>query len=73
MSNQLLREARTAIELAEQMTQHAVTPEEMQAAQVQVEKARNNLLSAYANSTIAQKLQLEEMQECLNQIDNEYQ
>ncbi|OLO40636.1 hypothetical protein BTR23_06535 [Alkalihalophilus pseudofirmus] len=73
MSNQLLQEARTAIELAEQMAQHAVTPEETQAAQVQVEKARNNLLSAYANSTIAQKQQLEEMQECLNQIDNEYQ
>ncbi|MDE5412582.1 DUF3813 family protein [Alkalihalobacterium chitinilyticum] len=73
MSNQLLQEARTAVELAEQMTQHAVTPEEMQAAQIQVEKARNNLLSAFANSTTAQKEQLEEIQQSLNQIDNEYQ
>ncbi|MEB1806209.1 DUF3813 family protein [Alkalihalobacterium sp. APHAB7] len=73
MSNQLLQEARTAVELAEQMAQHAVTPEEMQAAQIQVEKARNNLLSAFANSTTAQKEQLEEIQESLNQIDNEYQ
>ncbi|WP_216828336.1 DUF3813 domain-containing protein [Alkalihalobacterium elongatum] len=73
MSNQLLQEARTAVELAEQMTQHAVTPEETRAAQIQVEKARNNLLSAFANSTIAQKDQLEEMQNSLNNIDNEYQ
>ena len=73
MGNKLYQEAKVAVDLAEQMAQHAVTPDEIEAAKVQVEKARNNLLSAFANSTTAEKSQLDDLQECLNNIDNEYQ
>ncbi|WML49591.1 DUF3813 domain-containing protein [Neobacillus sp. PS3-34] len=54
MGNQLFQEARRFVETAK-----AASPNDRQMA---VEKAKNALSSAYANSTLAEQRQLQEMQ-----------
>lgn len=60
MGNQLFQEARRFVEMAK-----SVSPNDRQSA---MEKAKNALSSAYANSTIAEKSQLHEMQDELDKI-----
>ncbi|MDX8364516.1 DUF3813 domain-containing protein [Cytobacillus sp. IB215665] len=57
MGNQLFQQAREAVQLAEQAAQ----------SEDAVSAAKNALSSAYANSTIAEKKQLRELQ---NRLDN---
>lgn len=59
MGNQLFQEARRFVEMAK-----SASPADRQAA---MEKAKNALSSAYANSTTAEKGQLQEMQTELDQ------
>ncbi|OIJ10482.1 hypothetical protein BKP37_18275 [Anaerobacillus alkalilacustris] len=67
MGNQLFQQARTAVEHAQKMVQTASTPEQIAMATKEISKAKNNLSSAFAQSTIAEKRQLAELQD---QIDN---
>lgn len=60
MGNQLFQEARRFVEGAK-----SASPADRQAA---VERARNALSSAYANSTTAEQSQLQEMQYELDQF-----
>lgn len=60
MGNQLFQEARRFVEMA-----RSASPADRQTA---MEKAKNALSSAYANSTIAEKSQLHEMQDELDKI-----
>jgi hypothetical protein len=60
MGNQLFQEARRFVEMAK-----SANPNELEPA---VEKARNALSSAYANSTVAEQAQLQQMQQELDQI-----
>lgn len=59
MGNHLFQEARRFVEMAK-----SASPADRQAS---VEKAKNALSSAYANSTTAEKSQLQEMQTELDQ------
>jgi hypothetical protein len=59
MGNQLFQEARRFVEMAK-----SAGPAERDSA---VEKAKNALSSAYANSTFAEQRQLQEMQNELEQ------
>ncbi|MGG5253300.1 DUF3813 domain-containing protein [Neobacillus sp. SM06] len=60
MGNRLFQEARRFVEAAK-----SASPAEEQAA---VEKAKNAVSSAYANSTAAEQSQLQEMQNELEQL-----
>ena len=60
MGNQLFQEARRFVEMAK-----SADPNERESI---VEKAKNALSSAYANTTIAEQKQLQQMQQELNQI-----
>lgn len=60
MGNQLFQEARRFVEMAK-----SANPNELEST---VEKARNALSSAYANSTVAEQAQLQQMQQELDQI-----
>ncbi|CRK83498.1 DUF3813 domain-containing protein [Neobacillus massiliamazoniensis] len=60
MGNQLFQEARRFVEMAK-----TADPKERESV---VEKARNALSSAYANSTFAEQKQLQEMQTELEQV-----
>nr|WP_263328362.1 DUF3813 domain-containing protein [Neobacillus sp. Marseille-Q6967] len=60
MGNQLFQEARRFVEMAK-----TADPAERSSA---VEKAKNALSSAYANSTVAEQSQLQEMQNELEQV-----
>ncbi|HJV30558.1 MAG TPA: DUF3813 domain-containing protein [Bacillales bacterium] len=60
MGNQLFQEARRFVEMAK-----SASPADQQVA---VEKAKNALSSAYANSTVAEQSQLQKMQNELDQI-----
>jgi hypothetical protein len=59
MGNQLFQEARRFVEMAK-----SASPAERDSA---VEKAKNALSSAYANSTFAEQRQLQQMQNELEQ------
>jgi hypothetical protein len=60
MGNQLFQEARRFVEMAK-----TADPKDRESV---VEKARNALSSAYANSTFAEQKQLQEMQTELEQV-----
>ena len=60
MGNQLFQEARRFVEMAK-----SANPNDLDSA---VAKAKNALSSAYANSTIAEQAQLQQMQQELDQI-----
>jgi len=60
MGNQLFQEARRFVEMAK-----SADPAERSAV---VSKAKNALSSAYANSTVAEQSQLQEMQNELEQL-----
>ena len=60
MGNQLFQEARRFVEMAK-----SANPAEYDSA---VAKAKNALSSAYANSTVAEQAQLQQMQQELEQI-----
>lgn len=60
MGNQLFQEAARFVEMAK-----SASPADQQSA---IEKAKNALSSAYANSTIAEQSQLQKMQSELEQI-----
>ncbi|MCQ6280988.1 DUF3813 domain-containing protein [Bacillus sp. EB600] len=62
MGNQLFQEARRFVEMA-----RTASPADRQTA---MEKAKNALSSAYANSTIAEKSQLHEMQDELENLSH---
>lgn len=59
MGNQLFQQARRFVEMAK-----SATPADQQAAAA---KAKNALSSAYANATVAEQSQLQEMQNELDQ------
>ncbi|WP_096198977.1 DUF3813 domain-containing protein [Bacillus sp. FJAT-45350] len=69
MGNKLFQEARNAIEIVEQMASNAQSSEEIELARAEMEKAKNNLSSAFANSTTAEKEQLADMQNQLNSLE----
>jgi uncharacterized protein (DUF4213/DUF364 family) len=60
MGNQLFQEARRFVEMAK-----SANPAEVDSA---VAKAKNALSSAYANSTVAEQAQLQQMQQELEQM-----
>ncbi|MGJ7910307.1 DUF3813 domain-containing protein [Neobacillus sp. LXY-1] len=60
MGNQLFQEARRFVEMAK-----SASPADRDST---VAKAKNALSSAYANSTLAEQRQLQEMQQELDQI-----
>lgn len=60
MGNQLFQEARRFVEMAK-----SASPAERDSA---VEKAKNALSSAFANSTFAEQRQLQQMQNELEQV-----
>jgi hypothetical protein len=60
MGNQLFQEARRFVETAK-----AANPADLDSA---IEKAKNALSSAYANSTVAEQAQLQQMQQELDQL-----
>lgn len=61
MGNLLFQQARAAVTEAVQCTNHAKQ-------QALAEKAKNALLSAYVNSSTAEKVQLREMQQQLQSV-----
>ena len=60
MGNQLFQEARRFVEMAK-----SANPADLDSS---VAKAKNALSSAYANSTVAEQAQLQQMQQELDQI-----
>ncbi|MFF2446205.1 DUF3813 domain-containing protein [Neobacillus sp. NPDC058068] len=60
MGNQLFQEARRFVEMAK-----SANPADLDSAAA---KAKNALRSAYANSTVAEQAQLQQMQQELEQI-----
>ncbi|RDI47794.1 DUF3813 domain-containing protein [Falsibacillus pallidus] len=60
MANRLFQEARKRVDLAKQSQQAS--------SGAAMEKAKNALSSAYANSTAAEQMQLHDMQKELDQI-----
>lgn len=67
MGNLLFQQARSAVEQAEMNVKNASTPEQLAEAYEEIAKAKNNLSSAFTHSTIAEKKQLTELQ---NSIDD---
>ncbi|MGO4888482.1 DUF3813 domain-containing protein [Anaerobacillus sp. MEB173] len=68
MGNKLFQEARKAVEIAEQKVMLATTPEQFEDAIAEIEKAKNNLSSAFANSTTAEKEQLAKYQDQIQDL-----
>lgn len=69
MGNRLFQQAREAVEHAENHIRLATTPEQMTVALDQFKKAKNDLSSAFAQSSTAEKRQLAEMQQHLDQLE----
>lgn len=63
MGNKLFQLAKEAVHLAETSTNSA-------ALQAQIDKAKNSISSAFANSTSAEQLQLQELQQRLDELQN---
>lgn len=72
MGNRLFQYAKEAVHQAEENAQAAVTPEQLQEVQTNIEKAQNQLSSAFANSTPAEQFQLQELQQRLDQVKNDF-
>ncbi len=64
MGNQLFQKARESVLLAKQVSSESGSSNSIQAVKV----AKNALSSAYANTTNAEKIQLRELQEELDQL-----
>lgn len=69
MGNQLFQQARQRVEQAEVLVNNASTPQQLALATVEIEKAKNNLSSAFANSTFAEQRQLGELQSKIAQLE----
>ncbi|HHY72512.1 MAG TPA: DUF3813 domain-containing protein [Bacillus bacterium] len=70
MGNKLFQLAKEAVHLAETTTMAATTPNHFQEAQTNIDKAKNQISSAFANSTSAEQMQLQELQQRLDEIQN---
>jgi exonuclease VII large subunit len=68
MGNRLFQQARYAVEKAEEMVKTANTPELLSLAYQEIEKAKNDLSSAFAQSTTAEKKQLAQFQDQIDQL-----
>lgn len=76
MGNRLFQEARERVKKAEMLVSEAATPEQLAFAYEEISKAKNNLSSAFAQSSVAEKKQLSELQNQLDHIEQnlpEYQ
>ncbi|QOY34122.1 DUF3813 domain-containing protein [Anaerobacillus isosaccharinicus] len=71
MGNRLFQQARSRVEQAEMMVKGAITPEQLANASEEILKAKNDLSSAFANSTTAEKRQLSQLQEQIDQLDGD--
>lgn len=69
MGNQLFQQARSRVLNAEVMVHAASTPEQLADAYEEIAKAKNNLSSAFAQSTFAEKRQLAELQNQIDQLE----
>lgn len=65
MGNKLFQLAKEAVYLAETST----SPEEVH---VNINKAKNQISSAFANSTSAEQMQLQALQQRLDAVQNQY-
>ncbi|GER65752.1 hypothetical protein BpJC7_21800 [Weizmannia acidilactici] len=65
MANRLFRQARQFVELAKETAAKGTDEEKTET----IQKAKNALSSAYANSTLAEKVQLREMQDELGKLE----
>jgi hypothetical protein len=54
------------------MLKGATTPEQLANASEEIAKAKNNLSSAFANSTMAEKRQLAELQDQIDQLESDF-
>ncbi|MCD8502497.1 MAG: DUF3813 domain-containing protein [Bacillaceae bacterium] len=70
MGNLLFQQARQAVEHAENHVKLATTPEQIALAVEQFKKAKNDLSSAFAHSSVAEKRQLAEMQQQLDHLEH---
>ncbi|TWI57202.1 DUF3813 domain-containing protein [Halalkalibacter nanhaiisediminis] len=68
MGNQLYQEAREAVARAELLSLAAETDIQREAVQKEIQRAKNALSSAFANSSPAEQEQLAEMQDHLQNI-----
>jgi flagellar biosynthesis chaperone FliJ len=68
LSNKLFQLAKEAVHKAEQQLQNASTEEDIDDAIQYVETAKNNLSSAFANSTTAERQQLQQYQQQLDEV-----
>ncbi|MFN2747088.1 MULTISPECIES: DUF3813 domain-containing protein [Bacillus] len=64
MRNELFQMAKTAVQEAETMANTAEASEQMKA----IERAKNAVSSAFANSTDAERRELQHLQEQLDQL-----
>lgn len=69
MGNRLFQQARSHVEQAEMMVKGAATPEQLANATEEIAKAKNDLSSAFANSTMAEKRQLAKLQDQIEQLE----
>lgn len=69
MGNKLFKLANAAVHRAETSSNAAMTPEEYSEATTKISVAKNDVSSAYANSTMAEKEQLQEMQQRLEKAE----
>lgn len=65
MANRLFQEARQFVELAKETAAFRTEQEKNE----MVQKAKNALSSAYANTTLAEKAQLRDMQQELGKLE----
>ncbi|AEH52868.1 MULTISPECIES: DUF3813 domain-containing protein [Heyndrickxia] len=65
MANRLFQEARQFVELAKETAAFGTEQEKNE----MVQKAKNALSSAYANTTLAEKAQLRDMQQELGKLE----
>ena len=76
MGNKLFQLAKDSVYNAESSSQKAVTPVEYQNAIKKIKIAKNNISSAFANSTTAEKIQLQQLQQQLenaeHSLDNDH-
>ncbi|WP_458414355.1 DUF3813 domain-containing protein [Schinkia sp. CFF1] len=70
MGNKLFQLAKEAVFLAENSANFASTPEQYHTAQTNIENAKNQISSAFANSTPAEQMQLQELQQRLDEVQN---
>ncbi len=69
MGNLLFQQARKAVQQAEMKVKGATTPEQLALAQEEIIKAKNDLSSAFAQSTTAEKKQLAELQNNIESLE----